>query len=340
MYKPKFAISQHLSKLIDEISALRERIISSSLQTAWKPALQKEMEIKSAMGSSAIEGYVLSLPEVTALASGSNLDRKLNLTERAVVNYISALRYLSKNSDKKSITTADICKLHKIIGEGAVEHGAAGVYRGIQNYVVNISGGVIYTPPAAAKVPGLMVEFADWINDEAALNLPVISSGIIHYRFVEIHPFADGNGRVARALGTWELLRRKFDTLHIFAIDDIIYEHKKSYYSALNSVQKENGDLTLWLEFYLEIVAESLDRGWKRIISLPKSGNLEKLFLTPKQEKLLMLLRDSEGLSAKDMASILKVTVQGAHFLLKPLVEAHIVRRFGGKKTGKYGLCK
>lgn len=340
MYRPKFSISLHLSKLIDEIATLRERIINAPIQIAWKPALQKEMEIRNAMGSSAIEGYVLSLPEVKALASGINMGKKLNITERAVVNYIGALRYISRNSGKSNITNADICKLHKIIGESAVEYGIAGDYRSVQNYVVNNIGSVIYTPPQASKIPALMKEFTKWINEESALNLPVISSGIIHYHFVEIHPFTDGNGRVARALGTWELLRRKFDTLHIFAIDDIIYEHKKNYYSALNNVHKEKGDLTHWLEFYSEIIAESLDRGWKRIISLPKTDKLEKLFLTPRQEKLLILLRDSAGLSAKEIALILKVTVQGVHFLIKPLVEAKIIKRFGGKKTGKYELCK
>ncbi|MCX5777547.1 MAG: Fic family protein [Candidatus Firestonebacteria bacterium] len=329
-----------MSKLIDEIASLRERIINAPIQIAWKPALQKEMTIRNAMGSSAIEGYVLSISEVKALASKERIEKQLNLTERAVFNYLSALRYINKNADKKNVTDTDICKLHGIIGEGAVEHGSAGVYRNIQNYVVNGLGDKIYTPPSPNVVPDLMKEFTKWINEESSLYLPVISSGIIHYHFVEIHPFVDGNGRVARALGTWELLRRKFDTLHIFAIDDIIYEHKKNYYFALNLVQKEKGDLTRWLEFYLEIVAESLDLAWKRIVSLPKTDKLERLTLTPKQEKLLTILRDSGSLSAKEIAFILKVTVQGVHFLIKPLIEAKIVKRQGGRKTGKFNLEK
>ncbi|HCJ67542.1 MAG TPA: Fic family protein, partial [Elusimicrobia bacterium] len=215
MLEPKFSISLHLTKLIDEISSLRQRIISAPIQVAWKPTLQKETAIRNAMGSTAIEGFILSLPEVRALASEKRITKKLNMTERAVVNYLAVLRYIQKYADKEFLTNEDICRLHKIIGEGAVEHEPVGTYRTIQNYIVDGIGRVIYTPPPPENVPGLMNEFLEWINNESARYLPVISSGITHYQFVAIHPFVDGNGRVARTLGTWELLRRKFDTLHI-----------------------------------------------------------------------------------------------------------------------------
>lgn len=340
MFKPKLTISLRLAKLIDEISSLRERIVSAPIQVAWIPTLQKEAVIRNAMGSTAIEGFVLSLPEVRALAEEAKITRKLNMTERAVFNYLAALRHIQKHKKEKLFTHEKICNLHKIIGEEAVEHGPVGTYRTIQNYIVDATGSVIYTPPPPEKVQGFMKELIDWINQESKENLAVISSGIIHYHFVEIHPFVDGNGRVARTLGTWELLRQNFDTLYIFAIDDIIYEHKQTYYTALKSVRNSEGDLTEWLEFYLEIVAESLDRAWKRIISLPKIKKLEKLILTPKQEKLLWLLRDSGNLTAREISKALKVTIQGAHFILNPLVKAKIVRRYGGRKTGKYGLTR
>ncbi len=340
MFKPKFSISLHLAKLIDEISSLRERIISAPTQVAWIPILQKEAVIRNAMGSTAIEGFVLSLPEVRALAEEARVSRELGVTEKAVFNYLACLRYIQKHRKEKLLTHRDIYKLHRIIGEGAIEQGPAGVYRAIQNYVVDSTGNVIYTPPPPEKVPALTKELLDWINEESKAQLPVISSGIAHYRLVEIHPFVDGNGIVARILGTWELLRRDFDTLHIFAIDDLIYEHKQAYYTALRSVRDRKGDLTNWLEFYLEIVAKSLDRAWKRVISLPKTKELEQLILTPKQEKLLMLLRDSGNLTAREISSILKVTVQGAHFILNPLIKAGIIKRYGGRKTGKYGLTR
>jgi len=342
--KPNFTINSHLSKLIDEISSLRERIISSKIKVAWKPAMQKEAIIRSAMGSTAIEGYVLSLPEVKALAQGKPEMRNLSSTQRAVVNYLSALRYIQKENN--ALLSNDlICRLHKMIAEGASEEGnTPGKYRSVQNYVVNGLGQVIYKPPTPNEIPKLMDSFLKYANTEAGEYLPVISSGIIHYNFVSIHPFVDGNGRLARLLGTWELIRGKFDTEHIFSIDDIIYEHKAAYYSALQSVQgaqyskSADKDLTPWLEFYLEVVAESLTRAWQRIIRIPKVSNSEQLSLTPKQEKLVNLLKDSGNLNSKDLAQALKITVQGVHFILQPLIKAKIIKRRGGKKTGAFGL--
>lgn len=338
--QPKFTVTLRLTRLIAEISSLRERIISAPVRIAWAPGLRKEAAVRNAMGSAAIEGFVLSLPEVRALASRRGIAGNLNMNEKAVFNCLAALRYIQKHADKKDLTGKDICTLHGIIGEGAVEEGPVGTYRTIRNYVVDGTGSVIYTPPVPEEVPELMDELLKWVNEESVKHLPEMSSGIIHYYIAAIHPFVDGNGRVARIAGIWELLRRKFDTLHIFSVDDVIYEHKSAYYIALKNAGGRGGDITGWLEFYLEILAESLERAWKRVIALPRTGKAEKLILTPKQEKLLTLLAETGDLSSGEIAQALKITVQGAHFIIKPLIKAHIVKRYGGKKTGKYGLIR
>lgn len=335
--KTPFKVTIHMSKLIDEISSLRERIVSSKIKIAWKPIMQREAIIRNAMGSTAIEGFVLSLPEVAALAKGTPKSHSLSTTERAVLNYLAALRLINKGK-YKHLSHTMICELHKMVAEGASEDHEVGKYRTVQNYVVDGLGQVVYRPPNPKHVHSLMDKLIEFTEEKAEDYLPIISSGIIHYQFVDIHPFVDGNGRVARLLGTWELIRRKFDTDHIFAVDDIIYEHKSTYYAAIQSVRKQQGDMTNWLEYYFETVAESLSRAWMRIMKLPRSGVSESLSFTPKQEKVVNLLRDAGDLSAKDIADSLKVTVQGVHFILKPLIKAKIVVRKGGKKTGKFGL--
>jgi len=300
--------------------------------------MQREAIIRNAMGSTAIEGFVLSLPEVAALAQGKHEIKNLSSTERAVFNYLATLRNIQKNPPDK-LSNEFICEMHKIVADEASHGGEPGKYRTIQNYIVNWLGQVVYMPPKPQDVPELMNNFIKFINTKSQEYLPVISSGIIHYKFVAIHPFVDGNGRTARILGTWELLHRKFDTDHIFAIDDVIYEHRSSYYKALQTVSQENGDLTHWLEFYLETVAESLSRAWHRITILPKTTASKSISLTPRQEKLINLLKDAGDLSAKDIAQSLKITIQGVHFILKPLINAKMLKRRGGKKTGKFGLA-
>jgi len=336
---PLFKITAHHIKLIDEISTLKERIQNSKISVAWKPILQREAILRSAMGSTAIEGYVLSMPEVEALSNGKTTER-LNHSETAVLNYLAALKLVNK-SQNIQLSHEFIKKLHSLTVHGMLKETAIGNYRAVQNYVVNGYGQAMYIPPKPQDVQGLMDGLIRWGNIESTEQVPVVSSAILHYQFVSIHPFVDGNGRVARLLGTWELIRRKFDTQCIFAIDDLIYEHKSAYYAALKSAQHSKNDITHWLEYYLEIVAESLDREWRRIASLPGTKKLkEALELTPKQEKALKLFGASGRVSARELAKTLKISVQGVHFILGPLIKAGMVKRFGGRKTGKFGTAR
>jgi DNA-binding MarR family transcriptional regulator len=105
-------------------------------------------------------------------------------------------------------------------------------------------------------------------------------------------------------------------------------------------VQETGGDLTGWIEFVADAVAVALERAWKRIEAI-RGENLsggEALILTPKQERLLMLLRHS-ALGINDIMKELRVTTRaGAHHIIKPLVQHKLVARKGGHKTGKYVL--
>lgn len=154
-------------------------------------------------------------------------------------------------------------------------------------------------------------------------------------RFEHIHPFGDGNGRVGRALATWELYRKKLDIHHIFAVDEIFWENRLAYYQALNAVRRQDEDLTGWLEFVADAIEKTLDRVWHRIILIGKHRKAKPVVLTPKQEKLLTILQYA-SLSIKEIQEELKVTKQGAHFILNPLIKSKLVKRTGGHKTGKY----
>jgi Fic family protein len=183
-----------------------------------------------------------------------------------------------------------------------------------------------------------MTELLEWLNGPGRAWPAVVSSAILHYQFEFIHPFGDGNGRVGRALATWELYRKQFDTHHIFAVDEVLLEDRQSYYRALHRVQIEGQELSGWVEYIAEAINEALGRTWKRIQAVSASTKDKPLTLTPKQEKLLSLLRTSP-LGIQEIQDVLKVTKPGAHFILKPLLEAGLVKREGGHKTGKYALA-
>lgn len=181
-----------------------------------------------------------------------------------------------------------------------------------------------------------MYELLEWWNKAAQQLSPVLSSAILHYRFEAIHPFADGNGRTGRALALWELYRRGFDTHHIFSVDEYYWEDRPKYYAALNGVRQAGEDLTAWLEYCATGLQQTLERAWLRIQTFQVKS--KKLVLRPRQEQLLHLLRDHGSMAPADIWKALGVSRQGAMNLLRPLLNAGLVEKIGGKKTGHYFL--
>lgn len=331
---PEYTITPELLALVEEIAALRERISSASVDLAWVPALQKDTRSRNAHASTAIEGNPLTLEQVRAIEEGREVLSSDERSRREVLNYFAGLRFIEQNTEIKRIRHEHLFDLHRILADEVMDQGQAGSYRTIQ---VRVGG---HIPPPPQDVSPLMLELLDWWNTEASKLSPVLSSSILHYRFEEIHPFADGNGRVGRALALWELYRRGFDTHHIFSVDEYYWENRQKYYQSLADVSKKHyGDLTYWLEYCAEGLRFSLERTWLRIQTIGVSSK-RKILIKPKQEKLLLLLRDHGKMTPKAIWEALGVSRQGAMDIINPLLEAGIIEKVGTKKTGFYQLVR
>jgi Fic family protein len=332
-YQPQFQISPQLLSLVESIAALRERIQGATVQVVWIPALQRDSRARNAHSSTAIEGNPLTLAEVRALENGQELAPTVeDKARREVLNYFAALRHIEKNVGKKTLTHEDLFRLHAIMAGGVMDQGKAGSYRKIR---VRVGP---HVPPAPEDVSGLMFELLGWWNTAAMALSPVLSSAIVHYRFEEIHPFGDGNGRTGRALALWELYRRGFDSNHIFSVDEYFWEDRPRYYAALQEVHANGGDLTSWLEYNAEGLRQTLERVWRRIQQLRASRKGAQLVLRPKQEQLLNMLQARGGLSPREIWDGLGVSRQGAMDVLNPLLKAGMVKRIGTTKNGRYVL--
>ncbi len=331
-YEPQFTVTNHLVQLLEEIAVFREKIMAATVQVPWIPALQKDARARNTYSSTAIEGNPLTLEEVRILEEGQKLPSATERSKREVLNYFAALRHVEKHSSKKIFNHEDVFQLHHIIAADVMDQGKTGGYRTIQVRVGN------HLPPPPAQVSPLMRELLEWWNQKSSKLSPVISSAILHYRFEDIHPFADGNGRTGRMLALWELYRRGFDTHHIFSVDEVYWEKRQLYYQHLDLVRKEGNDLTSWLEYSAEALHLTLERVWARAQHLAVKAGPEKMVLRPKQEKLLTLLRERREMSPSEIWKAVGVSRQGAMDLLKPLIKAGLIRKVGSKKMGKYIL--
>jgi len=331
-YQPKFSISAVLLKHVERIATIRERIVSATIEVPWMPALQLDSRARSAHSSTAIEGNPLTLEEVREIEGDRETTPVTDRARREVLNYFAGLRFIERNTGLNPINHDAILNLHRIIATGVMDQGTSGRYRTIR---VRVGP---YVPPNPEDVSGLMRELLAWWNGASGELSPIVSSAILHYRFEAIHPFADGNGRMGRALALWELYRRRFDTHHIFSVDEFYWEDRARYYERLQSVRREGDDLTGWLEYSAEGLLVTLERVWTRLQHLSAQSRNTKLILRPRQERLLKLLADRKSMTPREIWAALDVSKQGALDLLRPLIDAGLVTRTGTRKSGNYKL--
>jgi Fic family protein len=331
-YEPNYSITPLLVNMIEQIAALRERILGATVNVVWIPALQMDSMARNAHSSTAIEGNPLTLEQVRAIEEGREVPAA-ERSKREIVNYLAGLRYIEKCSGIEVVRHEDLFELHGIIaGGGVMDQGDAGQYR-----TINVRVGEHFPPPHQ-DVSILMFDLLEWWSKAASELSPVISSAILHYRFEEIHPFADGNGRVGRALALWDLYRRGFDTQHIFSVDEFYWEDHPRYYRELNAVQSGEGELSTWIEYCAEGILQTLGRIWSRVQKYSALAVAPKLTLRPKQERLLTLLKERGRMAPAAIWDAMEISRQGAMDLLNPLMEAGLVVREGTKKSGFYRL--
>lgn len=340
-YVPQFTITPALLAEAERIAALRERVHSATVDMGWLAGLQKDTRARNVHASTAIEGNPLTLAQVRALADGQVPVRPGARTSlaheravREVSNCFAALARVEQNAAQETIRHDDVLELHAVLAGDVMDQGEAGRYR-----MIGVRVGDHFPPPPDA-VSGLMFELLEWWNTAAPKLSPVLSAAILHHRFETIHPFADGNGRTGRALALWELCRRDFDVHRIFATDEFFWDDRPRYYAQLNAVRLAGDDLTTWLEYCAEGLRITLEKTWLRIQSMQGAANAptQKLALRPRQQQLLHLLRDRGHLAPNEIWSELSVSRQGAMDLLRPLIEAGLIEKVGGAKTGHYVL--
>jgi len=322
-FTPRYRISDNLLSLISDAETLKAYIGSSKIGISWLEAIRFETLIKRAHFSTAIEGNPLSLPEVKALAEGKTIVAE-EKSKKEVLNYFAVLRWIANQKAQTPISETRFLHLHRLLTHGILPKSESGFYKNRQNVIVS-KGQVIYTPPGPKEARPLSIALLDWLEKNGESAHPIISQAVAHYEIARIHPFIDGNGRCARCLAVWILYKRGFDTEHIFAIDQFYKEDHQGYYEALQRTRREKGDLTSWLEYCALAMKTTLERTKTRIeeLSLPDiTGRLE---LTRQEEKLLLALRDSKGLSVLEMQKNLGIKRARLYRIIRPILNKGII---------------
>lgn len=199
---------------------------------------------------------------------------------------------------------------------------------------------VHFEAPPATRLPAEIADFLLWFETDQALD-PLIKAGLAHLWFVTIHPFDDGNGRIARAIGDLALARADQSKQRFYSLSAQIQQERKDYYALLEKTQKGNLEATEWLSWFLACLLRALQEA-DRILSavLYKANFWTRWAGTPfnaRQVKVLNRMLDGfEGkLSNKKWAAIGKCSSDTALRDINDLVERGVLRRTdtGGRST-------
>lgn len=197
-----------------------------------------------------------------------------------------------------------------------------------------------YQAPAADKIDHEMALFLDWFNQETTIDL-VLKAALAHLWFVTIHPFDDGNGRIARAIGDMALAHSENSPQRFYSLSSQIRLERNDYYKMLETTQKDSLDITPWMEWFLRCLCHAIQGAENTLKSvLHKAHVWEKLSTIPlneRQRKVLKLMLDGfEGkLTTSKWAKLVKCSQDTAYRDILFLVNQGVltINSEGGRST-------
>jgi Fic family protein len=346
MFVPKYSITNVILRNIGIIEACREVIRHAPLLPFYEKKFQNEALVRSVHFGTHIEGNELNLSQAERVVKGQQvIARQRDIQE--VINYREVIEYIGllEEQNKKEITEELLLHLHKLTVTKILPEETSGTYRKSQVVIKSSSDGEIaFRPPAPIAVSYQIHDLIAFINNKLDQDIhPVLKSAIVHYELVRIHPFIDGNGRVARALSTLILFLEGYDIRKFFSLEEYFDSDAGRYYTALQSVEKNNNDLTEWLSYFTQGLSIELSKIKEKVEIVSVDAKLKEklggkpLMLSDRQLKIIEYIQKTGYLENRGFKSLFPMISEDSVLLdLQALVKAGIVRKHGVTKGAKY----
>jgi len=303
------------------------------------------------VGSSAIEGIILDTSEVR-----SSVARKLGIKiadKKAPTHYVDGIVEMMLDATEnylKPLSEKRLFSWHGALfptGRSGLSEIHVGAYRTEPMQVVSGMFGrekVHYRAPDAEKIPAEMKIFIDWLNDKD-VKPSYIKSAVAHFWFVSIHPFDDGNGRIARAISDMILAQTESNGQRFYSVSSEINKEKSAYYDILEHTQHGEGDLTEWLAWYLKCIDNAVMESYSML-----SGVLRKSIFWRTHSQVPMSEREKNVLNAyldgydakltiKNYAKLCKISTDTAARDIHDLEDKGVLRMAQGRvRDASYSL--
>jgi Fic family protein len=306
--------------------------------------------------SSEIEGERLDRAQVR-----SSVARRLGLdvgglipSDRDVDGVVEMMLDATRNFDRP-LTRDRLFDWHASLfptGRSGMSRIRVGAWRDDRDGPMRVVSGPVgrervhYVAPPAARLDGEMTAFLEWFNVETGMDL-VLKAGLAHFWFVTVHPFDDGNGRIARAVADMTLARSERSARRFYSMSAQIRAERNAYYDRLEAGQRGATDVTDWLEWFFDCFCRAVDGARDALASvLTKARFWERVATEPLNERqikvLNRLLDGFEGkLTSSKWASLAKCSQDTAYRDITDLVERGVlVKNDAGGRSTSYDLLK
>lgn len=344
MFEPKFSFTGTIVNNLGKIERLYGSLLEQVLIPSLALQLSQENQILATHHSTSIEGNPLSPRDVTNIVLGAQIPT--TKSEREVKNYFAVLNRINVFAKSRRPISIDLTlELHEELMKGLLTHGV-GKFRSGEVFVGHRTSEEIvvkHNPPyhTAREIENRLNEVFSWVNANEEVH-PLIRAAILHHQFAFIHPFFDGNGRLARILTSYFLILKNYDVVKFFILDDYYDIDRDGYSDMLHSA--DAGDETSWMEYFLEGIGHSLQAAVWRVTKLKENTidtitGEKRVLVTSREEDVIQIIIDKKAIKSSDVVENLSVTRQQAHALLASLVKKGILAKFGITKTSYYKLA-
>ncbi|NMA69618.1 MAG: Fic family protein [Desulfitobacterium sp.] len=306
-----------------------------------KKQLLEEMLLEESYFSSFIEGAFTTKKRAREVVK---TNKASDTSEQMVLNNFNAMNFILDNLDKE-INEDLFIQIHRILTRDILKkEDISDGYRNDKVYVAdpNLTAPV-FIPPNHELISSMMNDLFNFINDASPEKFiqPLIKAFIIHFYIGYVHPFFDGNGRVARAISYMYLLKQGYEFFKFFSISSIINKDRKRYYQSFIDAENKDLDITYFICTQLDITLESvkavIDKLYKELkdLHLRETLAIDGVLLSPRQEKCITFLEKKESniVTIKDYEKKFKVSYETARRDLLELSElGFFTKHSKGKK--------
>jgi len=214
--------------------------------------------LEEAVASSQVEGAATTTEVAKEMLKSGRNPR--NESEQMIFNNLRAIEYINEFQEVE-IDFKIIIELHKIMTANTSAEHCSGDFRKSDVFVIDhVDGEIAHIPPDWKEVEELMEELCTFINNDKNFIHPIVKASIIHFLIGYIHPFSDGNGRTARALFYWYLLKKGYSLIQNISISKVILESRTQYDKAFLKTESDGNDLNYFIAYSIKNIRVAFEK--------------------------------------------------------------------------------